>query len=57
MIVDKHNFTNKALILTAIGLVVIGGAWYLRPGAKAKVEAVRYYPLMMAALTQLNENS
>ncbi|WP_435938250.1 hypothetical protein ACSF85_05305 [Moraxella bovoculi] len=34
MILDRHNFTNKALILTAIGLVVIGGAWYLRPGAK-----------------------
>ncbi|KDN26016.1 hypothetical protein MBO_02465 [Moraxella bovoculi 237] len=51
MILDRHNFTNKALILTAIGLVVIGGAWYLRPGAKpAKSDVMPDVDLSMLSI-------
>lgn len=51
MIVDRHNFTNKALKLTAIGLVVIGGAWYLRSGAKpAKSDVMPDVDLSMLSI-------
>ena len=51
MILDRHNFTNKALILTAIGLMVVGGAWYLRPGAKpAKSDVMPDVDLSMLSI-------